>query len=342
MNSSCRITRFSGNPILTASMVPYPATMTFNAGVAKYQGRYVMVFRDECGFTKEEMIACRDEGASGPKGKTVLGLAFSNDGYRWEVQSESIQIDPMCGELCECGVYDPRLTVIDGVCHLCFAVDTPAGIRAGIAKTEDFSRFEMLSLTLPDNRNMVLFPEKVNGNYLRLDRPFPVSQVCNGGEYYDIWLSKSPDLRFWGDHKLLLRSQNVPFANTKIGPGAPPVKTRKGWLTLFHAVEKVKNREFYSWHGGWNKIYRVGVMLLDLDDPSRIIGFSNLPLMEPETPYELEGLRGNVIFPGGMILEESGEVKIYYGAADTVEALATAHVDDLLAACRSCEGVLPQ
>jgi len=334
MKSSEVLKRYSGNPVLDSSMVPYKATMTFNAGVTKYQGRYVMVFRDECGFTKEEMTAHRDHGKPWPKGKTVLGLALSDDGIKWEVQPRPITINPDCGEICACGVYDPRLTVIDGVCHICFAVDTPNGIRGGIARTEDLDKFEVLSITAPENRNMVLFPERVNGEYLRLERPFPASANHNNSELYDIWFAKSPDLRFWGGHKLLLGTREVPFAKGKIGPGAPPVKTSKGWLTVFHAVKKIESGELLSWHGGWNKIYYAGLMLLDLNDPSKIIGFSKEPLLTPELEYELDGMRGSVIFPGGMILEDTGEVKIYYGSADTVECLASAHVDDLLALCK--------
>ncbi len=325
--------RCAANPVLTKDMVPYKATMTFNAGVAKFQGRYVMVFRDECGFTKEEMTAHRDRGVPCPKGRTLLGLAFSDDGVKWEVQPKPLAINPDCGEICGSGVYDPRLTIIDGVCHICFAVDTPNGIRGGIARTEDFERFEVLSLTAPDNRNMVLFPERIGGRYVRLERPFPIYGRAEK-ELFDIWLAQSPDLFFWGGHKLLLDAKAVPFAGGKIGPGAPPVKTKAGWLAAFHAVKKLERGELLSWHGGWNKVYHAGIMLLDLCDPSKVIGFSREPLLSPETDYELDGLRGSVIFPGGMLLEDSGEVKIYYGAADTVECLASAHIDDLIALCK--------
>lgn len=327
--------RCSSNPVIAPSMIPYKATMTFNAGVTKYQGRYVMVFRDECGFTKEEMEAARDFNAPWPKGKTLLGLAVSDDGIHWDVKNAPMTIIPESESVLS--VYDPRLTVIDGRCYICFAVDTPNGIRGGIARTEDFSRFEVLHMTSPDNRNMVLFPERLAGNYLRFERPFPVYGRHGGKELFDIWFAESPDLRYWGNQKLVLDARQVPYATGKIGPGAPPVKTEKGWLCAFHAV-KYSEGDLYSWHGGWNKIYYGGLMLLDLNDPSKVIGLCKEPLLIPEEPYELEGLRGSVIFPGAMILEDSGEVKIYYGAADTVEALASAHVNDLLALCEPLRG----
>jgi beta-1,4-mannooligosaccharide/beta-1,4-mannosyl-N-acetylglucosamine phosphorylase len=224
--------------------------------------------------------------------------------------------------------------VIDGVCYICFAADTAFGIRGGIARTEDFSKFELMSLSPPDNRNMVLFPERVNGNYVRLERPFPVYGRHNE-EIFDVWYAESPDLCFWGKHKLLLDACKVPFAKGKIGPAAPPVKTKAGWLTSFHAVQIVSDHKLNSWHGDWDKIYSAGLILLDLENPSKIIGFCKEAVLLPQENYELEGFRGSVIFPGGMILEDSGEVKIYYGAADTVECVATAHVDDLIALCNS-------
>jgi beta-1,4-mannooligosaccharide/beta-1,4-mannosyl-N-acetylglucosamine phosphorylase len=208
-----------------------------------------------------------------------------------------------------------------------------------VGLTEDFHSFQTLSLTVPDNRNLALFPEKIGGNYVRLERPFPVYSR-EGRDRFDVWLSRSPDLRYWGDSSLLLGVEDVPWANNKIGPGAPPVKTKRGWLTLFHAVDVDPARGKHGWEPVWQKRYSVGIMLLDLEDPAVVLGTSQLPLLVPETDYELEsGFRTNTIFPGGMILEPDGEVKIYYGAADACECLATAQVDDLLEFCGEESGV---
>jgi len=324
------IKRCDANPILTKNEVPFESALVFNAGVTKFQGKYVMVFRNDFGTTKQDM----QDFANGkrkdwPGFKTNIGIAFSDDGISWDVADKpcfSLKSDEIRR------AYDPRLTVIDGRCYLCFAVDTHHGVRGGIAVTDDFEDFEILSMSTPDNRNMVLFPEKINEKFVRLERPFPVYGRSEN-EAFDIWMSDSPDCRYWGNHQLLLGAEKVPFSNCKIGPAAPPVKTSKGWLTTFHAVETVEDVEFDCWHAGWNKIYYGGIMLLDLNDPSKIIGISDKPLLTPETPYEKLGFRGEVIFPGGMILEDSGEVKIYYGAADTVECLATANIDDLIKMC---------
>jgi beta-1,4-mannooligosaccharide/beta-1,4-mannosyl-N-acetylglucosamine phosphorylase len=320
LSSSPLIQRHPNNPILAPKDVPYGPQLVFNVGVARYQGRYVMVFRNDYG----------QEGKSIDTTLTNIGLAYSGDGIHWDVQPKPIFTLADDENL---RAYDPRLTVIDGRMYMCFAVDTRHGLRAGIAETEDFEHFEIKTLSLPDNRNVVLFPEKIGGNYVRLDRPFPVYSRPQP-ERFDVWLSQSPDLRYWGDSSLVLGVEDVPFANRKIGPGAPPVKTPKGWLTLFHAVDFDSTRGKNGWEEQWQKRYTAGIMLLDLQDPRKIVGLYRQPLIAPEAAYEADqGFRTKVIFATGMILEDNGEVKIYYGAADTVTCLATASLDDLLRLC---------
>ena len=307
------MTRSPLNPILSAKDVPYDASLVFNAGVCKWQGEYVMLFRNDHGTTEAEFRAAR--AAGGWKGfSTDLGIARSRDGVHWTVGPKpawSVRDDEVLR------VYDPRLT------H---------GLRGGVATTEDFEHFEIQSLSVPDDRNMAVFPEKIGGRYVRLERPMPVYSRYGKTEAFDIWLSESPDLRFWGESRLVLGAERVPYATTKIGPAAPPIRTPKGWLATIHSV-RVVERELASWEGGWHKEYCAGLMLLDPDDPSKVIGLSREPILPPVEDYETTGYRGNVIFPGGMILEDSGEVKIYYGAADTVECLATADLGELLALC---------
>jgi beta-1,4-mannooligosaccharide/beta-1,4-mannosyl-N-acetylglucosamine phosphorylase len=320
LKSSPLIVRHEANPVLRPDQVPSRPALVFNAGVTKYQGRYVMVFRND--YLRDGAI----DGAL-----TDLGLAFSDDGVRWEVQDEPCfryESDEIIR------AYDPRLTVIDGRCYMCFAVDTHHGVCGGIAVTDDFQDFAILSTTTPDNRNMVLFDRTIGDMYVRLERPFPVYSR-GGGDRFDIWISESPDLVYWGNPRLLLAVEDVPFANDKIGPGAPPVRTEKGWLTTFHAVDLDPSRGVNGWEDRpWRKRYTAGIMLLDLQDPSKVVGMCETPLLAPEAPYETAGgYRNDVIFPGGMILEDDGEVKIYYGAADTVECLATASVRDLLKLC---------
>ncbi|MDD5885288.1 MAG: glycoside hydrolase family 130 protein [Erysipelotrichaceae bacterium] len=308
--------RYEGNPILSQKDIPYPAWLIFNAGVIRFHGEYLMLFRND--YSLKE-------------GGTNLGLARSKDGIHF-------QADPKpCfawkdEEITR--IYDPRLQEIEGELYLCFACDTHHGVRGGIAKIQgNFESLEVLSLSAPDNRNMVLFPERFEGHYLRLERPFPMYSA--GGEFFDIWMNDSPDLRYWGSPKLLLRHEDVPFATTKIGPAAPPIKTKEGWLTTFHAVKSVPGKGKCGYEAKWEKEYYAGVMLLDLFDPSKVVGFSKKPILSPTTSYEHQGFRGDVIFPGGMILEDDGSIKLYYGAADTTECLAFTSVDELLALCHS-------
>lgn len=314
--------RSSANPILAAKDIPYSANLIFNAGVIKLGEKYGMVFRNDYGYENGRFAG------------TNLGVAESDDGIHWTARPEPMvhAEDVRDGEISR--IYDPRLTKIDDELFICFAVDTKHGIRGGIGRIiGDFEAIDTISLSTPDNRNMVLFPEKIDGMYVRLERPFTV--YSRGRDRFDIWISRSPDLKFWGESELLLGVEDVPFANDKIGPAAPPIKTEKGWLTLFHSVDRDESRGKNGWEATWKKRYCAGVMLLDLKNPSKIIGISKEPLIAPEADYEVcEGFRQNVIFPGGIIAEPDGKVKIYYGAADTVECLAESTIDELIGLCK--------
>ena len=312
------ITRYP-DPVLTYKDVPYKAALTFNAGVLKKEnGKYIMIFRNDYGEYENQKL----EG-------TNMGLAFSDDGIHFEVDPEpcfAMKDDEIMR------VYDPRITEIDGEYCICFAVDTKHGVCGGMATSKDLKKFDVKSISVPENRNMVLFPEKINGNYVRLERPMPV--YSRGGDVFDIWLSESPDLVYWGKSRLVMGVEDVPFANDKIGPGAAPLKTDKGWLMIFHAVDRDLDRGKNGWEAKWTKRYTIGIALLDLNDPSKIIGMSKKPLIVPEGHWEtVEGFRTNVLFPCGAILEDDDTVRIYYGASDTVVCMATAKLDDLIALC---------
>ena len=313
--------------VLSKDDVPYDSALVFNAGVNRYQDGYVMLFRNDYGFCRKDFDDFYAGISDNTTPETNIGKAYSSDGVHWQTAPQSVF------ELKDNGIYrayDPRVTVLeDGSYGVCFAVDSDTGIRGGIAVTEDMENFEIKSISAPDNRNMVLFSEKINGFYYRLERPF-----LHNTSRYSIWLSRSPDLIHWGNSTPVLKSSQVSFANSKIGPAAPPVKTPYGWLTLFHAVEE-QQTPFDAWSRNWNKCYYGGIMLLDLEDPSKIIALAGRPLLVPEEEYELSGFRGGVIFPGGLIAEPDGSVKIYYGAADTVECLAIAQMDDLIEFCFS-------
>lgn len=320
------LTRHPANPVLAPPQCPQPCERAYNAGVAKWNGRYVMAFR------REWRVAGQVE--------SHLALAFSDDGIKFQVQPEPLHVIDYDDE--NLRAYDPRLTVMDdGRLYMCFAIDTRHGIRGGLAVTEDLRQWVVLSTSLPDNRNMVLFPRKIGGKFVRLDRPFPMYGRYGQEpvEAFDCWYSESYDGSYWGGHRLVLGWDRVPWVNSKVGPAAPPLETERGWLTTFHGVVKDPGRPLHTWDSNpWTKQYKAGLMLLDREAPWHIIGMCPVPVLEAEMDYEHVGYRGDVIFPGGMILEDSGEVKIYYGAADTVECLATAHLDDLLDLCEPVVG----
>lgn len=322
MKSHPCIKKYEQNPVISASMVPYNSALVFNAGVIPFEDGYACVFRnDYCEPGTRNLIG------------TNIGLAKSKDGLRFTVEPVpvfSLQDEELIR------AYDPRLTVIDDEIYMCFAVDTKHGLRGAIAKTTDLHHFEILTMTLPDNRNMVLFPEKINGKYVRLERPMPV--YSRGKDRFDIWMSESPDMIYWGNSKLIAGVEDFPFANDKIGPGAPPVKTDKGWLVFTHAVDIDPTRGKNGWEDKWIKRYSAGVMLLDLKDPSKVLGISKVPLIAPEESYETEeGFRTNVVFPTAAIRLSDGTIRIYYGASDTVIALAEAKEKDLINLCLNGE-----
>ena len=192
------------------------------------------------------------------------------------------------------------------------------GVRIGLAKTKDFKTVERFSLiTESDYRNVVIFPEKFHGLYARLDRPH--SDISP----WSIWISYSPDLKYWGESKLIMNPLKYHWDEMKIGPGAPPIKTSRGWISIYHGV-------FSTMDGS---VYRLGVILHDLEDPSKIIAVGDEWILQPEEIYEITGYVHNVVFTCGAIPEDDGSVKIYWGGADKVMCVGTARLDDLVDHC---------
>ena len=173
-------------------------------------------------------------------------------------------------------------------------------------------------ITLPENKNVVLFPEKIGGRYAKLDRP--MTQTSRRG---DIWISFSPDLLHWGDPRPVMTPRPRKWDSHKIGPGAPPLKTDAGWLIIYHGVRATAA----------GLLYRLGAALLDREEPWRVIGRVSEAILSPIAPEDFQGNVGNVVFTCGAILEDDGELKVYYGAADQVMCLATARVEEVIALC---------
>jgi len=177
-------------------------------------------------------------------------------------------------------------------------------------------------ISLPDNRVPCLFPERINGKYMRLDRPYRVGP--NNFHYMgNMWVSSSPDLIHWGCHRPLLKPGYAPWTRTKIGP-VPPIKTDRGWLVIVHGVSQSCAGHRYC----------LGAILLDLEDPTRIIGKTLSSILEPCEPHETMGVVPNVVFACGALADpEKDEIRVYFGGADTTISLATGSLNELLEAC---------
>lgn len=298
------VKRYKGNPILTKNDVPYSVHTVHNAGIAKYQDKYYMLFRSHL-----------------DTGRSIIGLAESNDGYSFFVHTEPFIIpatESIFKEYEAFGVEDPRISCIEGEYYITYSAYSKHGVRIGLAKTTDFKSIQRISLiTEADYRNVVLFPEKINGRYVRLDRPH--SEISP----WAIWISYSKDLIYWGESELIMMPAPYHWDEMKIGPGATPIKTDKGWLSIYHGV-------FPTMDGS---IYRLGVALHKLDNPAIVLGVGDSWILQPEDPWEVTGYVHNVVFTCGAILENNGIVKIYWGAADSVMCVGTANINDLVDLC---------
>ncbi len=322
--------RHSRNPILTRKHIPEippllsDVTSVFNPGAIKDGTTYRLILR----------VQDRSR-------ETYLLPATSFDGWSFEVEPQIIEfegLDNLPARPFHC--YDARPTRIDGTIYVLFAMDMDDGCRLGLGRTTDFKRYEFLGpASNEDIRNGVLFPEKIGGRYLRMDRPNTARLAGGPASGSTIWLSESDDLLAWKPVAPLIHGR-FHYWDEFIGSGPPPVKTRQGWLHVYHGV---------AGHFGSASVYQAGVMLLDLRDPSRVLGRCRRNILEPREIYELAGQVPNVVFPSGMIVEDydadgfarpDSEVKIYYGAADTSVGLAVTTIADLLRAAG--EDAIPQ
>ncbi len=298
--------RHPANPILTAADFSQPINSVFNAAAIKFDGQYLLLNR------VEDLT-----------GSSFLWLARSDDGVHFTPDPAPALL-PAAEEpfsLVESsGIEDPRITLIGDTYYITYVAYSEYGCVTNLARTQDFERYERVAvMTLPDNKDVVLFPRKFDGRYARLDRP--MTRVSSIG---DVWMSFSHDLCYWGDPRLVMRPVPRKWDSYKIGAGAPPIHTPHGWLEIYHGTRPTAA----------GTIYRLGAVLLDLDAPWRVLGRASEAILSPLAPEDFLGNVGNVVFTCGAILADDGELKVYYGAADHVMCLATAPVDDVIALCK--------
>ncbi len=345
------IYRYEQNPLITPRDVkPYHAGFevigVFNAGIARYRDEILMLLRvaerplQESGG-RVRVPFCRpgsgkleileldpgnpryDYGDPRVVRDVADGMGFayltsisyiriarSTDGRRFQVDDEPFLYP--AGPLESYGIEDPRVTEIDGVYYIHYAAVSPVGIGVSLVSTEDFRSVARHGMIFsPDNKDVAIFPGKIGGKYYALHRP-----TTRSTGKPEIWIAESDNLLQWGNHRHLLGLRPGMWDGSRMGAGAVPFRTDKGWLELYHGATP-ENR------------YCMGAVLLDLEDPSRVIARSEKPILEPEMDYEKRGFFGDVVFSCGA-LAEGDTVKMYYGAADTFMACAELSLREIL------------
>src|SRR5438552_15712413 len=297
--------RHSANPILTAQDWPYPAHTVFNAGACQMKDETVLLVRVE-----------------DRRGHSHLTVARSNDGVsNWHIDSKpSFAPDPASFSEEEWGVEDPGLTWIEERQEwiIAYTAFSPSGPLVSLAQTKDFRTFSRLGPVMPpEDKDAAVFPRRFGGRYAMIHRP-----VSAGSSGAHIWLSFSPALTHWGDHHILLHARRDAWWDAnKIGLSPPPLEIPEASPPLYHRVRPP----------AVGCPYRLGLALLDLEEPWRVLRRSDEWIFAPEMPYERQGDVNGVIFPCGWFLDKaSGTLRLYYGGADSCLALATARLADVL------------
>lgn len=333
--------RYEGNPVLSPDPAhPWESRVAANPGAwyDEERGEVVMLYR-----------------ASGhdDEFKVHFGMATSRDGYRFERVSGEPVFSPSADGFDGGCVEDPRLVKMGEYYYIIYAArpfppghywlhpkdrpynppvcppEFPWTLRenatsSGLLLTKDFRTYVRAGrMTNPsvDDRDVILFPERIGGKFVMLHRPMNWVGPQYGTDHPAIWLATSDDLLCWSDSRILLKAQ-FEWENRKVGGSTPPIRTEAGWLTVYHAVGKDGH-------------YRLGAMLLDLEDPMRILHISPDWLMQPEEDYELEGYYRGCVFPCGNVVID-GTFFLYYGGADKYVGIATCPLGDLLDYLKGC------
>jgi predicted GH43/DUF377 family glycosyl hydrolase len=308
--------RHPQNPILTAADWPYPVNSVFNPGAVRMPD----------GTT---VLLCRVEDY---RGLSHLCVARSANGVdRWEIDPTPTLLPAEDYPEEAWGIEDPRITYVAELERYIVAYTSysRAGPGVSLAATRDFVQFERYgTVMMPENKDAALFPRRIQGRWALIHRP-----ISPLGAH--VWMAYSPDLRHWGGHQMVLQARRGAWWDAnKIGLSPPPIETPEGWLMIYHGVRPTAA----------GCIYRVGLALLDTNNPERCLRRGDTWVLGPEAPYECHGDVGNVVFPCGYTLSaDNDSLALYYGAADSCIGLATASVRALLAWLRqhSCKPDAP-
>ena len=306
--------RHPDNPIITPRDFP-GSTAVFNPGQTAFEGKTLLLLPV---FHNAMMYR-------GKRVDVTVHVALSEDGVHFDIDPDPVfeqsTKEPFATVRPQC--IDFRITRIGEFYYIVHPGCGEWGTMGILSRTKDFRTFEDLDIiSLPDNRVPCLFPEKIGGSYARLDRPYRVAPN-DFHEMGNIWISYSPDLIYWGRHRPLLKPY-AHWAHTKIGP-TPPIKTPEGWLAVVHGVTRSATGHRYS----------IGAILLDLENPEKIIGKTQSHILAPYEAYEFNGRVPNVVFPCGAVADLArDEIHVYYGCADTYVGLASGRLSELIEMCR--------
>jgi beta-1,2-mannobiose phosphorylase / 1,2-beta-oligomannan phosphorylase len=297
--------RHPGNPILTAEDWPYPVNTVFNPGAAVVDG--------------ETILLARVEGLTGISHLSVARSANGHDG--WSISIEPLLAPEEGVESEQWGFEDARAVWVGelGKWVITCTAYGPAGPAVYLATTEDFVSVDRRGIVMhPEDKNAALLSERVDGKWILFHRPM----TAFGGSRGEILLSRSADLTSWSPPEQVLQPREGAWWDSlRIGLGPPPLKTDHGWLLIYHGVKETVA----------GALYRVGLALVDLEEPTRLLHRAPDWVFAPLESYEREGDVPNTVFPCGLVHDdEAGEVRLYYGAADTTICLATASLDSLL------------
>jgi beta-1,4-mannooligosaccharide/beta-1,4-mannosyl-N-acetylglucosamine phosphorylase len=292
--------RYSENPVIPRNAIP-SANSIFNSAVVPFQGGFAGVFR--CDY--------RSRFANLHAGRSVDGLAWVIDHERICFASKDPEINA------DTFAYDPRVCRIGERFYITWCNAYHGSPVIAVGYTDDFITFHQLeNMSLPFNRNGVLFPKKIHDRYLMLSRPSDNGHTPFG----DIYLSESPDLCYWGKHRLVMARRGC-WEGVKIGAGPTPIETSEGWLLFYHGVLQSCN----------GLVYSMGAALLDLHNPHKVLYRSKSYLLSPQASYECVGDVQNVTFPCAALTDaDTGRIAIYYGCADTVTGLAFCRVEEVV------------
>ena len=293
--------RYSQNPIINRYDIP-TSNSIFNSAVVPYKNGFAGVFRCDNKAVQMNIFA-----------------GFSDDGFHWKISEKPIVFEAGNTQMIASEYkYDPRVTWIEDRYWITWC-NGYHGPTIGIGYTFDFKTFyQCENAFLPFNRNGVLFPEKINGKYALLSRPSDNGHTPFG----DIYLSFSPDMKYWGEHRCVMSPTPFPesaWQCTKIGAGPVPFLVDEGWLLFYHGVITTCNGYRYS----------MGAAILDRAQPDRVLYRTQPYLLAPNAPYELQGDVPNVVFPCAA-LHDGDRVAVYYGAADTVVGLSFGYIREIV------------